>query len=195
MWPDRHTGENKGIRCRDHDPNPEPPAYVARCYPLHVVLTDIHDVYRPVCFKWLGVWRRGKSRVCRHSNLGPSIQYMGVFPQRHEAKHWSAPNFEAKNEHSSASNLPRSFLSCTGTLLPSRFTWPWKICVRWMPYVTFVRPPVFLSAFWCGRCTLKVRNHFGSLTGSISVLRDSLTGWTNWATNWSQGISLRLIVT
>jgi len=64
-----------------------------------------------------------------------------------------------------------------------------------MPCVTFLRPPVFLSVFWCGRCTLKVQNHFDSLTGSISVLRDSLTGWTNWATNWSQVISLQLIVT
>ena len=62
MWPDRHTGENEGIRC-GQDPNPEPPAYEARCYPLHVVLTDIHDVCHPVCFKWLGVWRRGKSHV------------------------------------------------------------------------------------------------------------------------------------
>ena len=63
MWPDRHTGENEGILCRGQDPNPEPPADEARCYLLHVVLTDIHDVCRPVCFKWLGVWRRGNSRV------------------------------------------------------------------------------------------------------------------------------------
>ena len=143
---------------------------------------------------------RKLSCLCRHSNLGSSIQYMGVFfPETklpvHEAKHWSAPNFEVKNEHSSASSLPCSILSCTATTLPSHFTWPWKICLRRMPCVTFHRPPVFLSAFCCGRCALKVRNHFYSLTGSISVLCDSLTGWTNWATNWSQGISPRLIVT
>jgi hypothetical protein len=29
----------------------------------------------------------------------------------------------------------------------------------------------------------------------MSVLRDSLTGWNNWATNWSRSISVRLTVT